>query len=86
MAYKSEKKRSLAKTITWRIVSLTTDFLIVFLFIKKIFPAGGITLTAVGIAISSNFVSMIMYYLHERAWNRVRWGKEGTGHSRGQHI
>ncbi|GAA4965009.1 DUF2061 domain-containing protein [Algibacter aquimarinus] len=66
---KSEKiKRSLAKTISWRIIG-TLDTLALSWLIT------GEASTAVAIA-SVEFVSkMILYFFHERAWNTIKWGK-----------
>ena len=76
MAYKSNRKRSFAKAVAWRLISLASDFLIIYIFIKKIIPSLGILLGAIRIAITSNLISTIIYYIHERAWNKVGWGKE----------
>ena len=72
----AEKKRSFAKAVTWRLLSLATDFIIVFLFIKKIFPSFGVAFTAVGIALTSNLASTVTYYFHERAWENISWRKD----------
>ncbi len=74
--YKSQKRRSFAKAVSWRAIALASDFTIIFFFIKKALPSLGIALTAVGIALASNTISTIIYYFHERVWNRVEWGKE----------
>lgn len=67
---KSEKiKRSLAKTISWRIIG-TLDTLILSWLIT------GEATTAVAIA-SVEFISkMILYFFHERAWNTIKWGNK----------
>ena len=76
MAYNSHRKRSLAKTATWRAIALVSDFFIIYVFIKKFFPSLGIFFTAVGLTLTSNTISTIAYYLHERMWNKIKWGKE----------
>ena len=68
MEYKSQRKRSLAKSLTFRLISITTDLIIVYFFTRKI----GLS---VGIAVAANLTSTVMYYLHERIWNRISWGK-----------
>lgn len=62
------KKRSIAKAFTWRALATTITMLLVFLF------TGEIELS-LGIGVLDVLVKLLVYYLHERAWNRVRWGK-----------
>ncbi|WP_434063038.1 DUF2061 domain-containing protein [Hwangdonia lutea] len=67
---KSEEKvkRSLAKTISWRIIG-TLDTLVLSWLIT------GEATMAVTIA-SVEFASkMVLYFFHERAWNNIKWGK-----------
>ena len=63
--------RSITKAISYRIVSITADLIIVFLITKRI----ELTL---GIVTVSNLVSTFMYYFHERAWNRLHTGRKPT--------
>ncbi|MBW1294340.1 DUF2061 domain-containing protein [Aquimarina litoralis] len=65
----SEKPlRSIAKAISWRIVG-TLDTLIVSYFLT-----GEIAL-ATSIASIDFITKMILYFFHERIWNRIKWGK-----------
>lgn len=64
-------QRSLAKTISWRIVATTITMLLVYSVTKKITVSLGIGLIEV-------VVKMIAYYLHERSWNKVTWGRNGN--------
>ena len=61
------KRRHIAKTITWRIVA-STDTLIIAWVITGSWKIGG------GIAIIEIITKMILYYLHERAWYSSNWG------------
>ena len=56
-----EKKRHLAKTITWRIIASLDTFLIAWLITGKFDWAG----TIAGIEV---LTKMFLYYFHERAW------------------
>lgn len=61
-------KRSFAKTISWRVIATLTTMTIVYFLTGEIalsFAAGGIDVS----------VKIILYFLHERAWNRVTWGR-----------
>jgi uncharacterized membrane protein len=62
-------KRSIAKTISWRIVATTTTIAAVFIF------TGNLTLS-IGVGAVEMIAKLIFYYLHERAWNRVKWGRK----------
>jgi uncharacterized membrane protein len=59
--------RSLTKAISWRITGSLDTVLLSWLFTQSINTALAIGLTEV---ITKTF----LYYLHERAWSRVRFG------------
>ena len=63
------RKRSLLKTITWRVLAT----IITVLGVKLISDDWGIA-SSLGIGI--NLLKMGFYYFHERVWNRVKWGCE----------
>lgn len=59
-------KRSLIKTITWRITGSTSTVIIAYCMTGSIATSG-----AIGII---HFISnTILYYIHERIWNKIRW-------------
>lgn len=60
--------RSLVKTICWRITGSGATFLIAYLMIGNFAIAGTISM----IQLVSN---TILYYIHERIWNKIPWGK-----------
>lgn len=60
--------RSLAKAISWRITGTLDTFLISWLITGELALAGGIAATEV-------ITKIALYWLHERAWNRVSWGR-----------
>jgi len=64
-----KKSRSLAKSLTWRVVALLTTFITLYALSKDINMA---TLAT----IITNGVNFVAYYYHERIWNSVGWGKE----------
>jgi len=63
--------RTLAKTISWRILASITTF-IIFYFTAGEKIALQVITAAVGIEVISK---MIIYYLHERAWANIHWGR-----------
>ena len=66
---KSKVSRSLAKTITWRILATSDTFLIAWLITGKWSWAGAIA----GIEV---ITKMFLYYGHERVWDKIKWGRE----------
>lgn len=64
--------KSIVKTITWRIIASATTFLLAFLFFHG---DPKVTEKATGIAIAEMTVKMVLYFFHERAWERLRWGR-----------
>ncbi len=61
-------RRSVVKTISYRVVILVLDFLCIYLFTGQI-------RVAFGFMIVSNIYTTIGYFLHERIWDRIKWGK-----------
>ncbi len=61
--------RSLVKTISWRLTGSGATFLIAY-FISGNLTVGGT------IAVIQLISNTILYYMHERIWNRVTWGKQ----------
>ena len=59
--------RSVAKSVTFRILILVADGVIVYFFTRK-------WELALGIVIVRNLVAMVLYFVHERAWNKIHWG------------
>ncbi|MEP5254490.1 MULTISPECIES: DUF2061 domain-containing protein [Winogradskyella] len=61
-------KRSVAKTISWRIVG-TLDTVIISYLIT------GTLALAVSIGGVELVTKMLLYFFHERTWNNIKWGK-----------
>lgn len=63
-----EKKRHIAKAITWRIIASITTAIIAFSF--------GLPPKAVGLVfIADLIIKFILYYAHERVWYKhVKYG------------
>ena len=60
--------RSIVKTISWRITGSTATFLIAYIMTGNFALAGVIGI----IQLISN---TILYYIHERIWNNIYWGR-----------
>jgi len=62
------RRRSFAKAFSWRILASTDTFLISWLITGKLSWAGTITILEI---ITKTF----LYYVHERGWNKIKWGR-----------
>ena len=61
-------KRSLAKAMTWRIVAFLVTIIAIYIYTKDIKES-------LVVGISANVVKIFLYYVHERIWNRVKFGR-----------
>ena len=64
--------RSFVKAVTFRALVFCSDFIIVFLITHR-WDA------ALGLVIATNFASTTLYFVHERIWNRIQWGRNIMG-------
>tara|TARA_Y100000768_G_scaffold172355_1_gene128952 strand:+ start:740 stop:946 length:207 start_codon:yes stop_codon:yes gene_type:complete len=62
------KKRSLAKTITWRVIATTDTFILAWIFTSD-------EIIAMSIAGFEVVTKLILYYAHERGWSSLEWGQ-----------
>lgn len=60
--------RSLVKTLTWRITGSASTFSIAYLITGSFGVSSVIAFVQMG-------VNTVLYWLHERAWARVSWGR-----------
>lgn len=60
--------RSTVKTVTWRLTGSGATLLIAYLFTNNFAISGSI-------AVIQMISNTILYFLHERVWNKVKWGK-----------
>jgi uncharacterized membrane protein len=60
--------RSLAKAISWRITGSLDTIMLSWFFTRDLKVATAIGLTEV-------VTKMVLYYLHERIWNRISLGR-----------
>ena len=61
-------KRSLVKTMSWRILATLTTFVISWII------TGTLSL-AISIGAFEFMSKFLLYYFHERAWNKIKWGR-----------
>jgi uncharacterized membrane protein len=65
---KVTKSRSALKAISWRVIGTVDTFLLSWLITKE-------PVIAASIASFEVLTKTVLYYAHERGWNRVRWGR-----------
>ncbi len=67
--YRETNQRSIVKGISWRIIATTTTIIIVYVFFGRL-----------DLAIAAGMIETVLkvglYWAHERAWFKVRWGKK----------
>jgi len=61
-------KRSIAKTISWRITGSGATFAISYAVL------GDVSISSTIAVIQLTFNTML-YFIHERIWNRIPWGQ-----------
>jgi uncharacterized membrane protein len=63
------KRRSLAKSITWRLIAIFVTFGVGFVM-------SGSWEFAASLSLVSNLINFVLYYIHERFWLKVSWGRK----------
>ena len=67
MFMKERKLRSLLKPITWRIIAFSITTTLAYIFTHK-------PLVSISIGLLDSFVKIFVYFIHERAWLKIRFG------------
>jgi uncharacterized membrane protein len=61
-------KRTIAKALCWQGLGLIVMTIIGYIFTGSVGEGGALALTSAA-------VGLMNYFLHERLWARVRWGR-----------
>ena len=61
-------KRSVVKALTYGVLLGCLDFVVLYLLTRK-------TAVALGFIVVSNIYTTICYFIYERIWVRITWGK-----------
>ena len=64
---KEEKKRTIAKSISYRIICIISLAIVTYIFT-------GDLLQMTSIVVVFQTIQTFVYYFHERLWERVQWG------------
>ena len=62
-------RRSLVKTVSWRITGSTATFAISYAVL------GDVAVSSTIAVIQLTF-NTLLYFVHERIWNNIRWGRD----------
>jgi adenylylsulfate kinase len=66
--FKETRSRSILKAFSWRALATITTVSLVYIFT-------GETAMALSIGGIEVFIKMLVYFLHERAWDKIRFGR-----------
>ena len=61
-------KRTLMKTIIWRIIATAVTTLIAYAWFRE-------WTSSISMAITANALKTLFYYAHERMWDRIDFGR-----------
>lgn len=65
---KDAHRRSLAKAVSWRITGSIDTFILSWIVTGSVHIAGAISVIEI-------FTKIMLFYVHERLWARISWGK-----------
>jgi len=66
---KVTKSRSFVKALSYRILGTLSTFVIAYILTGNATMSGAIASLEV-------FTKTILYYFHERGWNKINWGRK----------
>jgi|TARA_R110000772_G_scaffold94342_2_gene192200 uncharacterized membrane protein len=67
--------RSIAKTITWRIIAIFITMVVSYYTIGMIhpeWPNHAVKEAAIIIGMADMFIKLFMYFIHERLWAKIK--------------
>lgn len=76
-SFRERWTRSLVKALSYRVLIIILDFTVVYLLSGKVE-------TAFWLMLISNFYTSAAYFVHERVWDAVSWGKNALQKSSGK--
>ncbi|MDO5979604.1 DUF2061 domain-containing protein [Flavivirga spongiicola] len=60
--------RSIAKALSWRVIGTLDTLIVSYVLTQEI--------TVASLIASVDFLTkMVLYFFHERVWNKIKWGK-----------
>jgi uncharacterized membrane protein len=61
--------RTVIKAVSWRVIASLTTMTIIYVLTRE-------WVLTVGAGVVEASSKMLFYYLHERAWGKIGWGKQ----------
>ena len=82
VVFRDSPQRSLLKTITYRIFASGAMFVAIFIYSHEYQSLSlGESIGNAGlIAVIEFLIKLLIYYIHERIWSGIRWGKYWRRH------
>ena len=62
-------KRSIAKTLSWRFIGTLLTTILLYI-------ATGQLAIAIGFGLIDTLVKFVAYFIHERVWNKIKFGRD----------
>ena len=62
------RRRAIVKAMTYRVIVAVTLAIISWYYTGNLFETSAVSITY-------TIIATVIYYLHERAWIKVKWGK-----------
>jgi len=63
-----QPKRSIVKAITWRVIAFGITVIAIYIYSKDL-------KASLTVGLGANLTKMVLYYVHERIWNKVDYGR-----------
>ena len=76
---KEKHKRSITKALTWRVTGTLDTFILSYLITRQL-------KFAVAISATELVTKIILYYFHERVWDKVKWGRSDSPSDKGEQL
>ena len=70
--FMENNRRTLTKAITWQVIGF------VMMAVVNYFYMGDFS-QGLGLSALLTLIGLVSYYLHERLWASIRWGRQGVG-------
>ena len=68
---KDKLSRSIIKSVSWRVIGTIDTIIICYIITGNIKPA-------LSIGTIELLTKMSLYFIHERLWDRIQWGKKNN--------
>lgn len=68
MKFRETRKRSAVKATTFRVGVVITDLIVIYLLTHRLDAT-------IAITVFTNIASTVLYFVHERIWDGIRWGR-----------